>query len=215
MAATTYDSLVGFVAVDTPDAPYPLIVSTLNMAARQLCVQSACWNDWIEIPLEAGVSEYDVSAPTSGSIVSNIKYLTLGSKKITPATTQTLLGNQDWAVSAAGEPRFYNVLSDMTLKIYPNPSQSEVGKSMNAYCTFMPTVDSTSVPSKFIERYAETLINGAKAKLMSMPNKTWTDMANSGVYESRFMEGITKARIEVASDYTSVDLTANKLRFGQ
>ena len=215
MAATTYDDLAGQVMIDTPEAPLPVVISMLNISARYLCVKSSCWNEWQSIPLIEGVSDYLPDAPTSSSVISNIKHVVIGSREVSPATTSDMIGNENWAKTAPGEPRFYNMLADMTIRVYPNPSAAEVGKSILVYCVYSPSIDAISVPAQFIDRYAETLIAGAKYRLMAMPNKPWSDQADAAYYESKFIEGVTNARIEVASDYSTADLTVSAVRFGR
>ena len=212
MAATSFNALVGHIQINAPLAPVPIIIAMLNKAARELCTRSSCWNEWQDVSLIAGQTDYVLVKPATYAAIRYVKKLSLNGRNIPVDDTGIVeSGNPD---ASPGEPRFYTLLSDMTLKVFPSPSVADDGKVLKAQVTFAPSFDATEMPERFIDRYSEVLINGATYLLMAMPGKDWSNKPDAGYYESKFIEGVDKARIEVSYGYSNADLSVSAVRFG-
>lgn len=213
MAATSYDSLVNDVALEVPGAPYPLIISRINLAARELCLQAECWAEWQDITLEADVDEYAIAAPNGSATIRHIKYVMLNDKELAPDTNENIVRTKPWLMTQSGNISAYYLLPDMQIKLLPKPSADDAGKIAKVYAAFIPSLDATAIPSVLMDRNAEILIDGAKAKLLSIANQPWTNPQQAAYYDQNFKLGVTKARIDVETDYGRADLAVTRRRF--
>lgn len=196
MATLSYDSLIQYITLDVAGAPEPVIIAMTNMAARELCLQSGCWNDYEDIPLVSDVSDYESSVPP-GAQVRFVKSITINNREIDPASESHLLYYKRTAFSAIGSPLYYYMLNDMSFRVLPKPAINDAGQVMRVRTVFVPKFNATAFDSNLIERYAETLIAGAKARLMEMPEKTWSNPGLAAYNKGLFDVGVTKARIDV------------------
>lgn len=195
MASLNYDSLIPYIALDVAGAPYPLIVAMINMAAREFCLQSSCWNEYEDIPLAADKSDYEPSTP-NGAQVRFVKSILINNREILPASEDKVLYYMRSAFSAVGSPLYYYMLNDMAFRVLPKPTLMDAGQIMRVRTVFVPKFNATVFDANLIERYAETLIAGAKARLMEMPGKPWSNPGLAGYNKGLFDVGVAKARID-------------------
>lgn len=213
MAATSYDSLIGDISLEVPGAPYPLMISRINLAARELCLQAECWAAWQNITLQEGIDEYEVTLPITSATVRHVKYVMLNDKEIAPDTNENIVRTKPWLMTQLGNISAYYLLPDMKIKLLPMPSADDAGKIARVYSVFMPALEATEIPSVLMDRNAEVLIDGAKAKLLSIANQPWTNPQQAAYYDQNFKLGVTKSRIDVETDYGRADLAVTRRRF--
>ncbi len=214
MSATSYDSLIPMIALDAPSASDSLIVAMINKSARELCLRSSCWYEWQSVPLISGVNEYETDAPNMSSVVRSVRYIGIGNRALIPESEKSIYENRRGILDQVGEPIVYFMLDNMTIKVYPTPGDSDDGKVMNIKSAFIPTYDAKAIPSHFIDRYAEVLIDGAKANLFIMPKQAWTDAGLAQYYKSLFDTGVDKARIENEMSYSPTSIRVSARKFG-
>jgi hypothetical protein len=215
MAATTYDSLFPYIMIDCEGAPAPIVTAMINKAARELCLKSSCWFEWDEFALESGVDEYQVSAPSASAVVRAVKYVGIGNKAVLPETEQTIYAYKRYLLDSYGEPIVFYMLNDMTIKMLPIPGDAQAGVVVKVKTAFVPALDATSIPAEYIERFSETLIAGAKANLLNIPGKTWTNPGLASVNQAAFEKGVSEARIEVEMSYAPALMKIADRKFGQ
>ena len=105
MSATSISSLIPQVAPFFSGAPHPVISSMFIHAARELCRRSECWNEWQDVSIQAGVSDYVLDAPTADSSVRNIRAVIIQPRKpMTPITNDEIIRNRSYLLTADGEP---------------------------------------------------------------------------------------------------------------
>lgn len=214
MAATSYSSLLPYLNIHLDGVPAPVALGMVNLAARELCLQSSCWHEWEDIPLESGVNEYSVTPPSASAMVRAVKYIGIGMKALIPETETTVLDAKRHLLTAVGEPEVFYMLNDMTIKVLPTPTDADVGKVMKVKTAFVPALDATAIPKEFIERFSETLIAGALFFLMSMPGKAWSNPQLAQMYKGAFDIGVDQARIEVQMSYSPANMRVTSRRFG-
>lgn len=215
MAATSYDSLLGYIRTEVPGVPHPLMIANINLCARDLCNLSSCWADWQEVTLHEGIDEYLLTLPTASATLRHVKHVMLDNKEIAPDSNQNIVRTKPWLLTNVGNISAYYMLSDMTIKVLPKPAAEDEGKILKVYVVYMPGLDATEMPSDLMDRNAETLINGAKANLMAMPGQPWSNPNLASFYLSKYTEGVTKARIELITDYGRADVVVRNKVFGR
>lgn len=214
MAATSYDSLIPYIALEVDGAPAPLMTAAINLAARELCKKASCWTAWESIPLVANDNSYAIT-PVAGATERNIRYAGIDGKALTPTTEDNLYLNNAGVLTEVGIPRVFYMVGDMSLRVLPTPTATEAGKLLVVKTAFIPSLDATAIPAELIDRFSEILIAGAKFFLMITPNKAWSNPALAQIYKAQFDNAVTDARIEVESSYSGADMTVTKRGFGQ
>lgn len=211
--AATFDTLMGHCLVDLPGAPEISVTIALNAAARALCLEAGVWEEAQSITLVADQAEYAPVA-VAGSVARSIKAVTFNNRHLLPTSLNTVLEASPAQLNAVGEPTHYYLTIDMKVRLIPIPTAAQAGLSMRVDLAFVPTMDATTLPSDLVERFGETLICGAKARMMAMPEKAWSNPQLALFYQNEFTQGVTKARIEKLTDYGRSDLTVKARRFG-
>lgn len=216
MAATSYDSLLPHVLIDALGVPDLTALSAINMAARELCIKSNCWFESQEIPLIDGVYEYQLDTPNANAIIHGIRQVMINGRELRASNEITAKRDDAKYLEQSGYPQMYFPSSPDTIQVFPKPDSNcaQAGIKLLARCSFAPTVSATSFDSSLTEYHAETIIAGAKARVLAMPSQSWSNPALAVTYKQMFDEMVTKARIEVETSFGSGDLTVRHRRFG-
>ncbi len=214
MAATSYDSLLPYIQTETDGVAYPTAISAINLAIRRLCLESSCWFDYEDIPLVAGVAEYETSPAGGSSLVRNIKSVFYKDRELTPTTEQAASKETPWILTYSGAPSMYYIVGT-SIRVMPVPTSSEAGSVIRVKSSFVPGLDAKSASTEFIDRYAETIIAGAKARLMNMVGTVWFNPNSAAFYQAEYERGIALARIETETSRSMAGLQVNKRRFGK
>ena len=197
MATLSYNSLLPYIALDTQGASEPLMVAMINFSVRELCLQSGCWNKHEDIAIVSGQSDYSPTVPTGAKVRYVRSILLNNNREITPASEDHLLYYKRDAFAAIGSPLYFYMLDDGKFRLLPKPADNDSGLVMNVRTVFVPEFEATVFDSDLLEKYAETIVSGAKAKLMEMPAKAWSNPNLAAYHKQVFNDGVSKARIDV------------------
>jgi hypothetical protein len=88
---------------------------------------------------------------------------------------------------------------DSTLNLLMPP---DLEGNLRLLCALKPTRASTSFPTLLYERYVETIAHGAKARVMLIPKKPYSDPAMGAYHQQMFNGLVAEARIRVARGNT-------------
>lgn len=78
--------------------------------------------------------------------------------------------------------------------------------ALRILCALKPTRASTSFPTWIYERYVNVIAHGAKAKLMEVPKKPYSDPQLAGYHMGKFHDGVSEARLRSAKSATRAPL---------
>lgn len=215
MAATSYQSLYPYIVIDVPGASGPLIDASINLAARELCLKSSCWNEYQTILLEANVNRYDITPPTNSATVRYVKTVRIGTRVLKPEMENILYEFRNGLLTSTGEPICYFLAPDLSLQVFPTPTDVDAGKEMIVLATFIPGLDATEIDSVLVDRFSEALICGAKGRIFAIPGQPWSNPQMALAYDQQFNELVTKARIDVELSYGSGSLHVRRRAFNE
>ena len=108
----------------------------------------------------------------------------------------------NWRTDVNLPTRWY-LPDDTTVGLLLAPS---AGGNLRINVALKPTRASTTFPSWIYEKYLEIIAHGAKARLMFVPKKPYTDIELARYHQAKFDEGIANARITVATGNTRAPL---------
>lgn len=120
---------------------------------------------------------------------------------LSPDDLDTEFNNTEYAWSGANwrtdlnlPTRFYFQNDDtIALVLAPNATGA-----LRVNAALKPTRASTSFPDWVYQRYVETIAHGAKARLMLIPTKPYSDPKLGEWHRAQFNDGIAEAKIRVA-----------------
>jgi hypothetical protein len=90
-----------------------------------------------------------------------------------------------------GTPTHYWLVDDTTVRLYPIP---DAVQTLSASLVLKPALNATGVETFLYNAYFDSLVSGALARLMRIPNKDWTNPKLSQMHQQIFYTGISEAR---------------------
>lgn len=211
----TPDQLLPYLLPEVPGVPDSLATQTIMRTANDFCWETGVWNE-IQDPISVidNVSQYDFDTPTGAQIVT-IKSIWMANRELVPVTMerlQELIPN--WQVAKGSDPAYYNAAQDYTyFTIYPTPLDANKAK-MTVRAVYTPDQFGTYLPQFLVDKFLDELLAGAKARLMQMPGKSWSDGALAGVNQSIYENGIVKAKVFIAHDKVAGSPRVRPIRYG-
>lgn len=197
------------IAPDVLGCPSITIDSAINRAAIEFCGKALVWQDALTVVvLSPGVWSYALTLPAQSQLVV-LQSVKLGTREL--AAVADARGQIPWG-EADGEPMRYALLADFG-QILVDPAPLEAS-SLTLRAALAPKLTATSLPDLLADRHFEAIAAGAKAILMRMPEKSWTNFQASQFYEGEFKERTSKARIEAEYGRVVGSLSATPRRFG-
>lgn len=201
--ATTINvsKILPFVVPEVPGAPDALVARQIMLAANDFCIATGVWDE-IQDPtiIIDRVHTYDVEVPKNAQ-VATIKNIWMPNRELIPTTmnqVQQFIPN--WQTSTGAEPVYYNAAQDWTTyRIFPIPENANKVK-MTLRVAYAPDQFGSVLPSFLMDRWLDEITAGAKARLMAMPGKAWTNPP-AAIYNQRlYDDGVLEAKIFMAHD---------------
>lgn len=211
----TPDQLLPYLLPEVPGVPDTLAKQAIMRTANDFCWETGVWNE-IQDPIAVvdDVNEYELDAPKGAQIVT-IKSIWMVNRELVPVTMerlQELIPN--WQESKGSDPAYYNSATDYsTARIYPIPSGAN-GAKMTIRAIYAPDQFGNTLPDFLVDKFLDEILCGAKARLMQMPGKAWSDPGLAGANQAFYIEGITKAKVFIAHDKVAGSVRVRPVRYG-
>ncbi len=128
-------------------------------------------------------------------------------RQIHPTTIDDLKTlRKNWREEDGNPTNYLHDLNNLTVLLYPRPLEL-VTNGLVLWATVSPNLDtSTGIPEEHFNRHKLAIAKGALARLLSQPDKAWTDYKQAGIYQAQFNRGKTKAMIEYYTNYGAIRL---------
>lgn len=179
----------------------------LRRAAIEFCEETSVYvADHDPISIIKGITEYDLEAPEQETDIVSIKKAWVGDAAIDYVSQDTL--NQRptyWPNETAPRPTAFTQQTQTSLILYPKPTES-LRNGLHLKVMLRPTLSSTGIVDWMATKYIQEISDGAKAMLMAMPNKPWTQPDGAAVYRAQFEAGKTRATIEGQRSFTRTSM---------
>lgn len=211
----TLDQFLPLMLIELPGCPEPLIRQALLRAADEFCRRTHAWSELQEpIRLEPGVRDYELDVP-SGATVSAVLSVHAGSTQLRPVNTTELQRLMpDWHTAQASSPAYYNLVPERgVLSIFPTPSEHALG-SIVVRAAYTPTLSATTLPDFLGQRYMDAITGGAKAILMAILNKPWSNPQLVPLHRGQLDNAMAEAAAEELHGRTVGSVSLRPRRFG-
>jgi hypothetical protein len=198
-----FTDMLNDVLPDVPGCPNDLAINALRNAAIELYTKS--WinkQDCDPQQTVIGQAEYDIDTFTGFKTVGIVSVYFKDAQLVPVGQTSLNRSNLRWQ-DDSGTPTNYISYDYTTVRLYRIPDS--VG-DLNMTIALTPTKTSTGIDNYVYDLYSEQLAAGAKARLMLIPSKPFTDPNTSREYRAQFSAAITDARWRGYKSLTNAQL---------
>ncbi len=229
MATVSLDLLIPFVAPEVKGCPTALIKNAIRSAAIRFCDKSEAWR--YDIPatdITATQADYTIPVLSETQVV-GIKTLFDSDDEITPKSENQLdlewpklnmtFGYNSneryralpWRTETGARAIFYYQKTQDTVTLVPIPDTTKTG-GLTGTIALKPTPTGTLIEQNLYNQFYEELAAGAKAQLMAMPDKDWTNANMVAYYKNLFDAGIAMASGKDARSHQTTNKTVGRTR---
>ena len=197
MANVKYSELVDEVLPNlAADPSDPVTEHAIKRAVIQFCEGSWIWKHLPDpIDVTAGEATYSLEPPV-GADVSAVIGIEYNGYQIDPKSLDWLNANEPGWRTKTGTPKYFTQVNTDEVILVPTPESSLVG-GLVVTLAVAPSQSANSFPKWIFNQYIYALADGALAKLMTMPNKPWSDVPAGLDRRTAFDAAVAAAR-EVA-----------------
>lgn len=130
--------------------------------------------------------------------------------------TPTSLHDQvpGWETAESSEPTHYSTFGEPgSITVYPKPKNVS-GQSLRVFASWVPSFGATSIPDELGRGYVRDIVEGAKARLMMIPERKWTNLQLAAAAQAQFERGIVDARIKAIHGKAAGTIVVRPRQFG-
>ena len=120
-----------------------------------------------------------------------------------------------WRTRVADDPTYFTQLKPQTVTFAAIPDNAGTTGGWYYRISQKPTMTATQVEDRIFNDWADEIAEGAKARLMEMPNQDWTNLKQSAYHAGLYRSKRNAARIRVQKSFGNANQNAlPQLRFG-
>lgn len=201
----TLDDLLPEVLVECDACSRPQAQRAMQATVRHFCRETHYWH--MDIPAitllpfnesASGTYLYTLEVPEDTQVLNIIEFIYQGDP-LKPVSVAWLDENANQWRGSTGEPRYYLMMSDRTVRFVPH-SESVQPIAVTGQVVLMPTRRSEEFSDDLLE-YDQGLINGTLFRLMSM-QKPWMNMNRAQLCKLQYDEAISVAKLDVMRSFS-------------
>jgi hypothetical protein len=218
------------ILIDLPRVPRPLVHRELRNALVKFCEGSFVLQRTLD-PLPVTPNDPHVEFP---DLEEGLHYVTVlyarfdeeplhqASRDELTETYDTILlrrnmrsghhwgTSRSWETDKAATSRLYLLPRPDLMRLVPIPEST--GSFVHVRVAVRPKRANPEIDEWVIERYYEVICDGARARILAIPKKEWTDTALSRDYLARFEAGIESAHGDMTRDFTRNDQVTGRVQ---
>jgi len=212
MPSTLYSAMTIEVRPDVSACPDISIINALRTVSIEFFQRSLAWlYEHPEQTTVKGVGSYEYQVPDE-AVVTKLMSIKVSGRKLVAASHDHLdTAYSDWQ-AADGTPIYVTQFNEREYRLVPTPDVTETN-STSIIVALKPTRDSTGIDTTMYEEHLDTLVHGAKAKLMEIPGKTWTNLMLASYHKDMFNTGIAAAKAASTLGFGRASLTIKPRSF--
>lgn len=196
------DDLLPQLLPEVAGCPDATARQALLNAAIEFCRHSGAWDEVQEgaVTLRDGKSVYDIDADGDARVLLIKRVWHQWGELVPKSQAELGLVLPNWQTAQSNVPVYYNAGDDgQALRVYPIPVNSQ-GLKLSLRAAFVPRMDAQLLPDRLINEWFEPLLSGAKARLMAMPKRAWSEPQLAAYHRGLFESAKTDARIAADAD---------------
>lgn len=200
---------------DAPGCPPMTAVNALRNASVDFCAATNAWNDLLAaFALVDGQRDYTIASP-AGARALTVMAIHKDNGRLVPKTLEQIGRDYPgWQTMTSAMPDAFSVVTGgLSVRLFPTPLNA-LSAQLSMRVSFAPTIAGTSLPDWVAEKYFECLLDGARSRLLAIPQKAWSDAQLAAYHGGRFMQGKADALLTVMNEGLSARMTVAPRRFG-
>ncbi len=201
-----------YVLADAPGCPEAVALREVKSAMIEFCKRSHIWLYSSDpIPAIANVPDYvlDIPPHADSALIKSVRFL---GKELHLRTEEELdKASPGWRTKT-GSPHFYVILQPTEILMDRSPSEAIINDAITASFALMPKKDAKEVEDFFFNDWCEEIADGAKYRLLRMPDRAWTNPQMAAHFYKSFWVGIARAKIKINTANGSRELTVKRPR---
>lgn len=176
-------------------------IKHIRGAAIDFCEQSYAWRfDPIAININANQRQYSLSASFDDTEIVRVEQVFVSGKQITVTSMSGLAQHNINFINVKGTPTQYTQEFTERISLYPLPDKGIVG-GLTYKISLRPSRIADGMHDSIGKRYFDAIAHGAKARLLEIPSKPWSDPNLAAYHRAKFDMVVARARDEVSSGY--------------
>lgn len=168
-----------------PGATTDLVKLQLQSTIRDFCRRSGAWIVDSTLNIKADRSTYDFSKISQGEAVMTMAVIIDEAYKsladVFPATGISYRGSYVYSTKPG------------VLVVEPTPTK-DIDNAFTVSIAYMPIYDATSYDDLFGTLWYDYILDGVKARMMSMPGKPFSNLQLAAIHQRMYKSGISNAR---------------------
>ena len=176
---TDFSLIEQLVLPDVPGCPRASISDMTALVVSEFCEVTQCYREEIELEADGHALDFELISPHSDAVV-------IGVFSACDKHTDFLPG--DYTAHSSELVRF-NVAPKINVTVI---------------LILKPTVNSKAVPADIINRWADTIANGVRYRLMAIPEKPWSNPQLASHYRNEFDTNALKISADVVNQFSVV-----------
>lgn len=105
----------------------------------------------------------------------------------------------DWQTARSSEPTYYNSPDNVSIRVYPTPL-AVTGSTISIEASYVPRDDMSgstdpTIPDDLGMRLRDTILAGARSRLMITPERKWSNERLAAFYAAKFENDKAETRI--------------------
>lgn len=209
-----WDDFLPLVLPDVPGCPEALALAAVKRGAIELCRSAYVWvRDLGPLDVIAGQAEYACPPPAGAAPVITLGLAVRG-LPLRAATVEELdLNHPGWPGLSAARPLRFLVPTLGKVRLVPEPSEN-IESALVVRMVLAPAHDAAAAEDLLLDQWAVAVAHAAKAELMLVPGKPWTQPQLAEHHQRQFAAHVARARGRASAGWTATALTARPRAFG-
>jgi hypothetical protein len=201
MSTTKFEDLYDEVMPELPGAPLPLVLNAIRNSVIAFCNGSDVWRAWLDpVNVIANQPTYDIEVPPGTDLVTLLSVKHDGDL-LTPRNEDDLdVWNPRWRTEPE-RPRYYMQQDQDTVTLAAVPKCGFTGGLLLSV-SLQPERTAKSFPGWIYSQYWEGITAGAKARLMKMPGKPYSNPQAGAMYAMTFDTETSGAKADASRSLT-------------
>jgi hypothetical protein len=197
MSTTKYTDLLDEVMPELPGAQTALVTNQIRNAVIAFCGGSDIWRAWLDpIDVVAAQNTYDVTVDAGTDLV-RLLSLKFDGFLLTPRSEDALDAWRPRWRTEERRPEHYMQQDQDTVTLACVPPCSLAGGLLLSV-SMQPDRNSKGFPGWIYSQYWEGITAGAKARMMLMPGKPWSNPKQAILYAQMFENETAAARADAS-----------------
>lgn len=198
------DEVLPSLSADPSD---PVTENAIKRSVIDFCARSWVWRHLPDpLDVSAGEAAYDIELP-AGSDVAALMNVAIDGFPLVNKSVDWLDASYPGWRTTTGTPQYYTQIDTEQLILACVPDTNGTG-ALSLTLSLQPSQSATSFPKWIFNQFLYTLVDGAMAKLLLMPNKPWTDLGNGQMRLESYDRGIANARASASIGLARAPLRA-------